>query len=104
MERVFFVGKKLLATNIPARLAVSLVVLLPSEYTHVSKIESAYPTMFPEPATSQDMLQPSRGRGTLRVVSVRRNVRIYTPDLIKSATNWATRTAGVRGNSQNVLN
>ena len=41
MERVLFVGKTLLATNLPARLVVSLVVLLPSEYPHVSKLESA---------------------------------------------------------------
>ena len=59
--------------------------------------------MFPEPATSQDMLQPRRGTRTIPVVSVQRNVRIYTPDLIKSATSWATRTAGVRGNSANMF-
>ncbi|KAN0128116.1 hypothetical protein V8E53_014097 [Lactarius tabidus] len=56
-----------------------------------------YPAMLPEPATrarSQDRLQPRRGARTVRVVSVRRNVRMYTPDLVKSAASWATRSAG----------
>jgi hypothetical protein len=65
-----------------------------------------YPAMLPEPATrtrSQDRLQPRRGARTIRVVSVRRNVRMYTPDLIKSAASWATRSAGVTGLSPNVF-
>ena len=40
MEHVLFVGKTLLVTNIPARSAVSLVVLPPSMYPRVSKIRS----------------------------------------------------------------
>ena len=40
MEHVLFAGKTLPATNLPARLAVSLVVLPPSEYPHVPKIGS----------------------------------------------------------------
>ena len=51
-----------------------------------------YPAMLPEPATrarSQDRLQPRRGARTVRIVSVRRNVRMYTPDLLKNAASWA---------------
>jgi len=46
------------------------------------------------PATrsrKHDGLQPRRGARTVRVVSVRRNVRMYTPDLVKTAASWATR-------------
>ncbi|KAH9035224.1 hypothetical protein EDB85DRAFT_2215591 [Lactarius pseudohatsudake] len=67
-----------------------------------------YPAMLPDPATrsrSQDRLQPRRGARTVRVVSVRRNVRMYTPDLIKSAASWASRPAGVTvtGHTPNVF-
>ncbi|KAH8988261.1 hypothetical protein EDB86DRAFT_3065602 [Lactarius hatsudake] len=65
-----------------------------------------YPAMLPDPATrsrSQDRPQPRRGARTVRVVSVRRNVRMYTPDLIKSAASWASRPAGVTGHSPNVF-
>ena len=63
-----------------------------------------YPAMLPEPATrarSQDRLQPRRGARTVRVVSVRRNVRMYTPDLIKTGASWAARSAGMAGHSPN---
>jgi hypothetical protein len=53
-----------------------------------------YPVMLPEPSTrsrKHDRLQTRRGARTVRVVSVRRNVRMYTPDLVKSAASWATR-------------
>ncbi len=53
-----------------------------------------YPAMLPGPATrsrKHERLQPRRGARTVRVVSVRRNVRMYTPDLVKSAASWATR-------------
>lgn len=65
-----------------------------------------YPAMLPEPATrarSQDRLQPRRGARTVRIVSVRRNVRMYTPDLVKSAASWATRSANMAGHSPNVF-
>ncbi len=65
-----------------------------------------YPAMLPEPVTrskKQDRLQPRRGARTVRVVSVRRNVRMYTPDLVKSAASWATRHAGVTGHTPNVF-
>ena len=54
-----------------------------------------YPAMLLEPATQSwkhDRLQPHRGARTVRVVSVRRNVRMYTPDLVKTAVSWATRS------------
>ncbi|EMD35972.1 hypothetical protein CERSUDRAFT_138713 [Gelatoporia subvermispora B] len=38
--------------------------------------------------------QPRRGARTVRVVSVRRNVRMYSPDLVKSAASWAHRPRG----------
>ena len=50
--------------------------------------------MLPEPATrsrKHDRLQPRRGAYTMRVVSVRRNDRMYMPDLVKTAASWATR-------------
>lgn len=38
--------------------------------------------------------QPRRGARTIRMISVRRNVRMYSPDLVKSAAGWVTRPAG----------
>ncbi|KAH9946731.1 hypothetical protein B0H21DRAFT_387570 [Amylocystis lapponica] len=35
--------------------------------------------------------QPRRGARTVRVLSVRRNVRMYSPDLVKTAAGWAVR-------------
>ena len=40
IEHVLFVGKRLLAMNLPVHSAVDLVVLPPSEYPHLSKIGS----------------------------------------------------------------
>ncbi|KAI0280241.1 hypothetical protein BC826DRAFT_1191647 [Russula brevipes] len=52
-----------------------------------------YPAMLPEPSTDQESREAPTAswRRTVRVVSVRRNVRMYTPDLVKSAASWATR-------------
>jgi len=50
-----------------------------------------YPAMLLTPRTKKDRLQPRRGARTVRVISVRRNVRMYSPDLVKSAASWATR-------------
>ena len=50
--------------------------------------------MLPEPATrssKHDRLQPRRAARTVRVVGVRRNVRMYTADLVKTAASWPTR-------------
>ena len=38
--------------------------------------------------------QPRRGARTVRLVSVRRNVRMYSPDLVKSAASWGIRPHG----------
>lgn len=38
--------------------------------------------------------QPRRGARTVRLVSVRRNVRMYSPDLVKSAASWGIRLHG----------
>ena len=51
-----------------------------------------YPAMLPTLRfkDKQDKPQARRGSRTLRVVSVRRNVRMYSPDLVKTASSWAT--------------
>ena len=101
---LLFVDKTVLATNLPARLAVSLVVLPPSQYPHVSKIASA---VFQQCSRIQPRARtgtnPAAAPAPVRVVSVRRNVRIYAPNLIKNATRWATHTAGATGNPPNVF-
>lgn len=38
--------------------------------------------------------QPRRGARTIRMISVRRNVRMYSPDLVKSAAGWVSRPHG----------
>lgn len=38
--------------------------------------------------------QPRRGARTIRMISVRRNVRMYSPDLVKSAASWVSRPHG----------
>jgi hypothetical protein len=53
-----------------------------------------YPAMLPEPTTrlrKHERLQSRRGACTEHVVSVRWNVRMYTPGLVKIAASWATR-------------
>jgi hypothetical protein len=65
-----------------------------------------YPAMLPEPATrsrKHDRLQPRRGARTMRVVSVRRNVRMYTSDLVKTAASWATRAPSGVTHAPNVF-
>jgi hypothetical protein len=52
-----------------------------------------HPAMPPGPATrsrKHERLQPRHGARTIRVISVRQNVWMYTPDLVKSAASWAT--------------
>ncbi|KAI0249408.1 hypothetical protein BJV78DRAFT_1228260 [Lactifluus subvellereus] len=65
-----------------------------------------YPAMLPDPATrtrKQDRLQPRRGARTVRVISVRRNVRMYTPDLVKNAASWGSRPLGGAMHAPNVF-
>ena len=51
-----------------------------------------YPAMLPtlHVKEKQDKPQARRGARTMRVVSVRRNVRMYSPDLVKTAASWAS--------------
>ena len=51
-----------------------------------------YPSMLPtlNVKEKQDKPQARRGARTMRVVSVRRNVRMYSPDLVKTAASWAS--------------
>ncbi|KJA15902.1 hypothetical protein HYPSUDRAFT_207491 [Hypholoma sublateritium FD-334 SS-4] len=56
-----------------------------------------YPAMLP--AIDQKKPQPRRGARTVRVMSVRRNVRMYSPDLVKTASVWAYRPAGAHGHN-----
>lgn len=51
-----------------------------------------YPSMLPslQIKEKQDKPQARRGARTMRVVSVRRNVRMYSPDLVKTAASWAS--------------
>ncbi|KAG9312759.1 hypothetical protein JVU11DRAFT_7193 [Chiua virens] len=51
-----------------------------------------YPAMLPflHVKEKHDKPQARRGARTMRVVSVRRNVRMYSPDLVKTAAGWAS--------------
>ncbi|KAI6024223.1 hypothetical protein EDC04DRAFT_2574384 [Pisolithus marmoratus] len=53
-----------------------------------------YPSMLPflHAKDTQGRPQARRGARTIRVVSVRRNVRMYSPDLVKTAASWASHT------------
>ncbi|KAL1942286.1 hypothetical protein VTO73DRAFT_6350 [Trametes versicolor] len=52
-----------------------------------------YPAMLPS-IGKQERPQPRRGARTVRILSVRRNVRMYSPDLVKTAASWAQRPRG----------
>lgn len=53
-----------------------------------------YPAMLPV-INPLERPQPRRGARTTRVVSVRRNVRMYSPDLVKTAASWGQRPRNV---------
>ncbi|KAI0631726.1 hypothetical protein C8Q77DRAFT_1159474 [Trametes polyzona] len=57
-----------------------------------------YPAMLPT-IGKHDRPQPRRGARTVRIVSVRRNVRMYSPDLVKTAASWAQRPRGAVSNA-----
>ncbi|KAI0698013.1 hypothetical protein BC835DRAFT_1269557 [Cytidiella melzeri] len=57
-----------------------------------------YPAMLPA-LHHHDRPQPRRGARTTRVISVRRNVRMYSPDLVKTAASWGVRPRGVLASS-----
>lgn len=55
-----------------------------------------YPSMLPSlPTQRQERPLPRKGAKTVRVATVRRNVRMYSPDLVKTAAGWATRPKGL---------
>ncbi|PPQ99370.1 hypothetical protein CVT24_009200 [Panaeolus cyanescens] len=56
-----------------------------------------YPAMLP--FLEHKKPQPRRGSRTIRVMSVRRNVRMYSPDLVKTASTWAHRLPGSTPNN-----
>ncbi|KAH9911357.1 uncharacterized protein BXZ73DRAFT_82833 [Epithele typhae] len=49
-----------------------------------------YPSMLPL-IGKNERPEPRRGARTVRVMSVRRNVRMYSPDLVKTTASWAYR-------------
>ncbi|KAI0641710.1 hypothetical protein C8Q79DRAFT_1003572 [Trametes meyenii] len=57
-----------------------------------------YPAMLPAMG-QHDRPQPRRGARTVRVLSVRRNVRMYSPDLVKTAASWAHRPRSAVSNA-----
>ncbi|CDO71773.1 hypothetical protein BN946_scf184923.g3 [Trametes cinnabarina] len=57
-----------------------------------------YPAMLPT-IGKNERPQPRRGARTVRVLSVRRNVRMYSPDLVKTAASWAQRPRGAVSNA-----
>lgn len=62
--------------------------------TRLKEWIKGYPSMLPflhEP-NKKEKPQPRRGVRTVRVMSVRRNVRMYSSDLVKTAASWAHRS------------
>ena len=59
-----------------------------------------YPAMLPflHDRNKNKRPQARRGARTVQVVSVRRNVRMYSPDLVKTAASWAQRPKLTAGN------
>ncbi|KAG2113542.1 uncharacterized protein F5147DRAFT_49751 [Suillus discolor] len=56
----------------------------------------SYPSTLPalHHSAKHERPQARRGARTVRVVSVRRNVRMYSPDLVNTAASWAHRPHG----------
>ena len=51
-----------------------------------------YPSMLPSlTVQKQERPLPRKGAKTVRIATVRRNVRMYSPDLVKTAASWANR-------------
>ncbi|KAH6902577.1 hypothetical protein BKA70DRAFT_1388193 [Coprinopsis sp. MPI-PUGE-AT-0042] len=57
-----------------------------------------YPSMLPF-TNPKAKPQPRKGARTVRVMSVRRNVRMYSPDLVKSGSSWAHKVSPTLMNS-----
>jgi len=59
-----------------------------------------YPAMLPKPATrlrKYNRLQPRHEVCTVCVVSVAQNIRVHTPELVKTARSWTTRRGWIDG-------
>lgn len=56
--------------------------------TRLKEWIKGYPANLPALQNPKAKPQPRKGARTIRVMSVRRNVRMYTPDLVKSASTW----------------
>lgn len=62
--------------------------------TRLKQWIKGYPAMLPpqiQAFTSGPIKDPRKGARTIRIMSVRRNARIYSPDLLKSGSSWARR-------------
>ncbi|KAH7920327.1 hypothetical protein BV22DRAFT_1021416 [Leucogyrophana mollusca] len=76
--------------NSPASLGSATSLGVP---TRLKDWIRGYPAMLPflHVKNKQERPQARRGARTVRIVSVRRNVRMYSPDLVKTAAGWAQR-------------
>ncbi|TFK71413.1 hypothetical protein BDN72DRAFT_765019 [Pluteus cervinus] len=73
--------------------------------TRLKEWIKGYPAMLPflNERSRNDRPQPRRGARTVRMVSVRRNVRLYTTDLVKTAASWGNRNKANIGGPDNTL-
>jgi len=102
-----FVGKTHRVMARLVRLAADLATLHLLAYPRGSKVGFgiAHPCSW-NPATrsrKHGRLRLRRGARTVRVVSIRRNVRMYAPDLAKTAASWATRPPSRVAHAPNVF-
>lgn len=91
-------------SNNPREFALSGSAAALGVPTRLKEWIKGYPAMLPflQGQAKNQKPQARRGARTVRVMSVRRNVRMYSPDLVKTAATWAHRhrpgTAGVSDN------
>jgi hypothetical protein len=72
--------------------------------TRLKEWIKGYPAMLPSHKQGKhEKPQARRGARTVRVMSVRRNVRMYSPDLVKTAATWAHRNRSGTSVSENGL-
>jgi hypothetical protein len=72
--------------------------------TRLKEWIKGYPSMLPiHERGKNDKPQARRGARTVRVMSVRRNVRMYSPDLVRTAAAWAHRNRSGTSVSENGL-
>lgn len=66
--------------------------------TRLKEWIKGYPSMLPFLQQSKNVKPQARqGARTVRVMGVRRNVRMYSPDLVKSASSWAASKSALGG-------